>query len=164
MLRLFRWLWKEIVEMLPSVLFFLVVLNLMRWMETLFTEGSNISLGTVANASLAALIIGKALLVVDLLPGINAFRNKPLIYNTFWKTGLYSFGAFLFRAGEKLIPLAMEARSLAAGYERFLAEVHWPRFWAIQAFLTMMLFIFVAAREFVAVVGADRARRMFFGR
>jgi hypothetical protein len=164
MRRLLRWLKNEILEMLPSVLFFLVVFNLMRWMETLFVEGSNVTLGTVANASIAALIIGKALLVVDLFPVVKAFKSRPLIYNTLWKTVLYSFGAFLFRVGEELIPLAMEARSLSAGYERFLAEVHWPRFWAIQAFLTMMLFIFVATREFVGAVGTDRARRIFFGR
>lgn len=164
MYRLFKWLRNEIIEVLPSVLFFFVVFNLMRWIENLFVEDNGISVGSFVNASIGALIVGKVLLVVDLLPAVNAFRNRPLIYNTLWKTFLYSLVAFLFRAGEELVPLAMEARSLPAGFERYLGEVHWPRFWAIQVFVGMMLFIFVASREFIGVVGADQTRRLFFGR
>lgn len=161
---LIRWLRTEIVEVLPSVVFFLIVLNLMRWIETLFVEGSGITLGSVAKVSIGALIVGKVLLVVDLFPAVDAFRNRPLIFNTLWKTLLYTSAAFLFRIGEKLLPLAVETGSLAAGSERYLAQVHWPHFWAIHVFLTMMLFIFVASREFVVAVGTERARRMFFGR
>lgn len=164
MRRLFRWLKNEIAEVLPSVLFFLVALNLMHWIEILFVEGSQVTLESAASVSIGALIVGKVLLVVDLFPAVNAFRNKPLIYNTLWKTLLYSLGAFLFRVGEELVPLAVKAGSLAAGLESYLAHIRWPHFWAIQALLGMLLFIFVASREFVVAVGTDRARQLFFGR
>lgn len=162
--RMFKWLKNEILKVLPSVLFFIVVLNLMRWIENLYLEGSGVRLGSFVTVSVGALIVGKVLLVVDLLPGVDAFRSKPLICNTVWKTFLYSLAAFLFRAGEKFVPLVLDAGDLPAGFERYVTEVHWPRFWAIQAFVTMMLLIFVASREFIGAVGADRARRMFFGR
>ena len=159
-----RWLRTEITEMVPPVLYFLVVFILMHWIEVLFVKGDGIRLPGLANACLAALIVGKVLLVVDHLRMINAFRNRPLIYNTLWKTGLYTVAAFLFRIGEELVPLALKSGSFAAGWDRYLAEVHWPRFWAIHLFLAMMLFIFVASREFVLAVGTERARRLFFGR
>jgi len=162
--RLFKWLKQEIVEMLPSVLFFFVVLNLMRWIENLFLEDKGVSVGGFVHVSIGALIVGKALLVADLLPVVNAFRSRPLIYNTLWKTFIYSLAAFLFRAGEEFAPLAVEAGSLSAGFERCLAEVHWPKFWAVQVFLGMMLFIFVASMEFIGAVGAAKARQLFFGR
>jgi hypothetical protein len=37
---------ERIPRSAPAVMFFLVVLNLMRWIETLFLEGSGISLAS----------------------------------------------------------------------------------------------------------------------
>lgn len=164
MYRLFRWLVNEFVGMLPAVLFFFAAFNLMRWIENLFLEDSGVPPGSFVNASIGALVVGKVLLIVDLFPVVNAFGGRPLIYNTLWKTFLYSLGALLFRVGEELVPHALAAGSLSVGFEHYLAEAHWPRFLAIQAFIGMLLLIFVASREFVGAVGAERARRLFFGR
>ena len=150
--------------MLPPVLFFLVALNLMHWIENLFLEDKGISLGNFLGPSIGALIVGKVLLIADMLPVVNVFQNRPLIYNALWKTLLYSLVALLFRSAEEFIPLALETRNIPVGFGRYLAETHWPRFWATQAFLTMVLFIFVASREFVVAVGTKRARQLFFGR
>ena len=130
----------------------------------MFLEDEGISLGNFLGPSIGALIVGKALLIADMLPVVTIFRNRPLIYNTLWKTFLYSLVALLFRIGEGFIPLALETRNITVGFGRYLAETHWPRFWATQAFLTMVLFIFVASREFVVAVGTKRARQLFFGR
>jgi hypothetical protein len=162
--RLFKWLKEEIKELLPTVLFFLVAFNLMHWVENLFLEDKGDSLSNFLAPSIGALIVGKVLLIVDLLPVVNAFRSRPLIYSALWKTCLYSLAAFVFRAGEEFIPLALEIGNIPVGFGRYLAETHWPRFWATQAFLTMVLFVFVASREFVLAVGANRARQLFFGR
>jgi hypothetical protein len=162
--RLFKWLKREIRELLPPVLFFLVALNLMYWIENLFLKDDGIRLSNFLAPSIGALIVGKVLLIVDMLPLVNAFRSRPLIYSALWKTLLYSLVAFVFRAGEEFIPLALETRDLPVGFGRYLAETHWPRFWAAQAFLSMVLFVFVASREFVLAVGTSRARQLFFGR
>jgi hypothetical protein len=162
--RLFKWLKEEIKELLPPVLFFLVAFNLMHWDENLFLEDKGESLSNFLAPSIGALIVGKALLIVDMLPVVNVFRTRPLIYSAMWKTFLYTSVAFLFRGAEDFIPLALETRNIPVGFGRYLTETHWPRFWATQAFLTMVLFIFVASREFVVAVGTNRARQMFFGR
>jgi choline-glycine betaine transporter len=162
--RLFKWLKREIIDLLPPVLFFLVALNLMYWIENLFLEDDGISLTDFLAPSIGALIVGKVLLIVDMLAVVNVFQNRPLIYSALWKTFLYSLVAFVFRAGEAFIPLALETRDVPTAFGRYLAETHWPRFWATQAFLTMVLFVFVASREFVLAVGTSRARQLFFGR
>jgi hypothetical protein len=41
-------------------------------------EGTGISLGTSASVTLAALILGKSVLIADLLPLINRYPDKPL--------------------------------------------------------------------------------------
>ena len=52
-------------------------------------KGTGISpLGSVSVA-VASLILGKAVLLADMLPMINRFPNKPLIYNVAWKTLIY---------------------------------------------------------------------------
>jgi hypothetical protein len=48
-------------------------------------------------ATVGVLIAGKVLLVVDLLPYIDRYRNKPLIYNTLWKTAFYEVFVFFIQ-------------------------------------------------------------------
>jgi hypothetical protein len=45
-------------------------------------------LSTVSIA-IAALILGKAVLIADMLPLINRYPKEPLIYNVTWKTMIY---------------------------------------------------------------------------
>src|SRR6266581_2811270 len=62
-------------------------------------KGTGISpLGSVSVA-VAALILGKAVLIADMLPMINRFPNKPLIYNVAWKTLIYLLVATLIHYG-----------------------------------------------------------------
>ena len=112
-----------------------------------------------------ALIVGKVLLIADLFPVINAFGNKPLIYNTLWKSFLYTFAALalLFRIGEELVLLGIHHKSLAIGFENFVAETDWPHFWAIQIWVGGMLLVFVSARELIRAEGTEQTRRLFFG-
>jgi hypothetical protein len=48
-------------------------------------KGTGISPLTSISVAVAALILGKAVLIADMLPPINRFPNKPLIYNVAWK-------------------------------------------------------------------------------
>ena len=58
----------------------------MAFVRVLMLKGTGISpLGSVSVA-VAALILGKAVLLADMLPVINRFPDKPLIYNVTWKT------------------------------------------------------------------------------
>ena len=141
MSRFIKWLQNEIREVLPSVLFFFVAFNLLRWTSGLILKEHNIQVGSFVTASVGALIVGKVLLIVDLFPVINAFGNKPLIYNTLWKSFLYTFAALLFRIGEELVPLAIHHKSLAIGFENFVAETDWPHFWAIQIWVGGMMLV-----------------------
>ena len=51
-------------------------------------EETSIPPSSSSSIPVAALIFGKAVVVADILPLINRFPNKPLIYNVAWKTSL----------------------------------------------------------------------------
>ncbi len=72
---------EEFFTLLPPTIFFFLALHIVAFLRVLMLKGTGISpLGSVSVA-VAALILGKAVLIADLLPMINRFPNKPLIYN-----------------------------------------------------------------------------------
>jgi hypothetical protein len=77
---------KEFFELLPPTIFFFVALHIVAFIRVLALKGTAISPLSSMSIAVAALILGKAVLIADLLPLINRFPNKPLIYNVAWKT------------------------------------------------------------------------------
>jgi hypothetical protein len=110
-----------------------------------------------------ALILGKAVLLADLLPIVNRYPDKPLAYNIAWKTVIYFFLALLLHYLERLVDFWKEAGGFLAGNEKLLAEMVWPHFWAIQIILVVLIFDYCVIRELVRVIGADKFRAMIFG-
>jgi hypothetical protein len=154
---------EEIDALLPPTIFFFVALHLVALVRVLMLKGTGISPGTSVSVTVAALILGKAVVIADLLPLINRYPHKPLIYNVAWKTTLYVLVAMLVHYLERLVDFWREAGGLIAGNERLLAEIVWPHFWAIQIFLVVMVLMYCTMRELVRVIGGDKMRRMFFG-
>ena len=153
----------EFVTLLPSMLFFFVALHLVALTRALMLEGTGIALTTSASVTVAALILGKAVLIADWLPIINRYPDKPLIYNVLWKTLIYQSIAVLIHYLERLTESAWQAGGLVAGNDKLLAEIVWPHFWAIQILLLVIIFMYCTMRELVRVLGRDRAREIFFG-
>src|SRR5438270_14083712 len=78
---------KEFFELLPPTIFFFVALHIVTFVRVLMLKGTGISPTSSISIAVAALILGKAVLIADMLPMINRFPNKPLFYNVAWKTG-----------------------------------------------------------------------------
>jgi len=129
----------------------------------LLLKGTGIALSTSWQVTLSALILGKAVLVADLLPFINRYPDKPLIYNIAWKTTMYVLVAMLVHYLERLADFWKEAGSLVAGNQKLLAEIVWPHFWAIQILLVVLILIYCTMHEFVRVLGRDKVLAMLFG-
>jgi hypothetical protein len=111
----------------------------------------------------AALVLGKAVLIADLLPFINRYPDKPLVYNVAWKTTIYFVIAMLVHYLERLVDFWRETGGFIAGNHKLLAQIVWPHFWAIQIFLLVLILMYCTMREFVRVLGAQRVRQIFLG-
>jgi hypothetical protein len=154
---------KEFFELLPPTIFFFVALHIVTFVRVLALKGTGISPLSTMSIAVAALILGKAVLIADMLPLINRFPNKPLIYNVAWKTLIYLLAATLIHYLERLIDFWRQAGSFVAGNEKLLAEMVWPHFWAIQIILLVLIVMYCTMHELVRVIGREKVLRIFFG-
>src|SRR5262249_20051222 len=154
---------EEIAAMLPPTIFFFLALHIVALIRVLMLKGTGIAAGTSVSVAVAALILGKAVLLAGMLPFINCFATKSLIFKLVWETTLSTLVALFIHYLEHLIDFWRQAGSLVAGNRKLLAEIVWPHFFAIQILLIVMIFSYCTIRELARVLGEDRIIEMFFG-
>jgi hypothetical protein len=153
----------EMLKMVPPTLFFFVLLHAVLIIRALMIKGTGISLPTSVSVVVASLILGKAVLVANMLPFINRFPDRPLIWNAAWKTLIYTVIAGIFHFLEKLFDFWKETHSLAAANHALLTHINWPQFWAIQILLFLMIGNYCMFSELGRVIGRDALRSLFLG-
>src|SRR6266568_1285243 len=154
---------EEFFALLPPTIFFFVALHIVAFVRVLMLKGTGISPLSTMSIAVAALILGKAVLLADMLPMINRFPNKPLIYNVAWKTLIYLLMATLIHYLERLIDFWRQTGSFVAGNQKLLAEIVWPHFWAIQIILLVLIVMYCTIHELVREIGKEKVLRIFFG-
>jgi hypothetical protein len=113
--------------------------------------------------AIGALLLGKAVLIADMMPLINRYPSHPLIYNVAWKTLIYMVLATFLHYLERLIEFSRHAGGIIAGNKALLAETVWPRFWAIEIILFVLILMYCTMHELVRVIGKEKVKRIFFG-
>ena len=161
--KLFEKLKEEFFALLPPTIFFFVALHIVTFIRVLMARGSHFEPLSTISIAVASLILGKAVLIADLLPPINLYPNKPLVYNVVWKTTIYLVIAGIIHYLERLIDFSRQAGGIAAGNAKLLAEIVWPHFWAVQIVLFMLILAYCTARELARVIGKEKMLRLFFG-
>ncbi|WP_228276506.1 hypothetical protein [Dechloromonas sp. H13] len=153
---------EELLAALPPTLFFFIALHIIGLVRALMTQGTGLPVTSSAQIALAALILGKAVLLADLWPPINRFPEKPLAYNIVWKTVIYYAVASFIHYLERLYDFAKEAGGIVPGNEKLLSEIVWPHFWALQIILLVIILNYCVIRELGRILGERRMLRMFF--
>ncbi len=153
----------EFLEMLPPTIYFFIILHIVAIIRALMVKGTGIELETTASVAIAALILGKAVLLADMLPFINRFPEKPLIWNVAWKTIMYSIVALIIHYLERLYDFWKEAPGFAAANKLLLSEINWPRFWAVQILLLTLVLMYCVLAEMARAIGREKFKRAFFG-
>jgi hypothetical protein len=148
--------------MLPPTIFFFVVLHLVAIIRALSMRGAGLTLPTSASVTIAALVLGKSVLVANMLPFINRFPEKPLIWNVGWKTLIYTPVAMLVHYLEHLYDYWKEAPGLVAANRMLIAEMNWSNFWAIQILLVTLIINYCTIAELARLIGRDKLKSMFF--
>jgi len=161
--KIFEKLKEEFFEVLPPTIFFFVTLHVVSIIRVLLAKGSHFDPLSTVSIAVAALILGKAVLIADLLPPINRYPDRPLIYNVMWKTVIYWLVATAIHYLERLFDFTRQAGGILAGNEKLFAEIVWPHFWAIQIILSVLILMYCIGRELVRVIGRDKVLRLFFG-
>jgi hypothetical protein len=154
---------EEFFAILPPTIFFFVALHIVMFVRVLMLEGTGVAPSSSISIAVAALILGKAVLVADMLPMINRFPHKPLIYNIAWKTVIYLLISAVIHYLERLIDFWRQTGGFVAGNQKLLAEIIWPHFWAIQIILFVLIAMYCTIHELVRVIGREKVMRIFFG-
>ena len=154
---------EEFFAILPPTIFFFVALHIVTFIRVLIAKGTHFQPVSTMSIAIASLILGKAVLIADMLPPINRYPNKPLAYNIVWKTMIYLLMASVIHYVERLIDFSRQAGGLVAGNEKLLAEIVWPHYWAVEIVLFILILVYCTARELGRVIGKDRMLRLFFG-
>jgi hypothetical protein len=154
---------EEFLALLPPTIYFFVALHIIALIRLLMVKATGIAPLTTVSVLVASLVLGKSVLLADMLPAINRFPDKPLICNVAWKTLIYTVVAFVIHYLEHLYDYAREAGGIVAGNEKMLAVIIWPHFWAVQILLFVLIVLYCMMHELVRVIGRDKVLRIFFG-
>jgi len=154
---------REIREVIPATIFFLLTFHLVAVTKTLILEEYGITPAGAATATIGALIVAKVILIADKLPFIDLFRNKPLAYSVIWKTMIFGVIVLLFRYVEELVPMVSKYGSVIRASQHLVQELSWPHFWALQILLLVSLLLYCSGTELIRTIGANEMMDMFFG-
>ena len=154
---------EELLAMVPPTLYFFVVLHIVALIRALMIQGTGIPIGTTTSIAIAALVLGKSVLIADMMPFINRFPEKPLIWNVAWKTVIYFVVALVIHYLEHLYDFWKLAPGFVAANEQLLSTIVWPHYWAIQLLLFVLILAYCIMSELIRAMGADKVKTMFFG-
>ena len=154
---------EEFFAILPPTIFFFVALHLLTFIRVLMASGSHFQPLSTMSIAIASLILGKAVLIADMLPPINRYPHKPLAYNIVWKTLIYLVIASIIHYLERLIDFSRQAGGIVTGNEKLLAEIVWPHYLAVEIILFLLILMYCTVRELARVIGKEKMLRLFFG-
>jgi len=153
----------EFYEILPPAIFFFVSFHIILIDRALMLREYGLRLSSMTAATIGALLIAKVVLIADMLPFINRFPDRPLIYNVVWKTAIYFGTSLVVHYLEHLVPLWWRLRNLRTANDDLLSHIVWPHFWAVQLWLLVLILVYVALRELTRVIGRRQVYEIFFG-
>jgi hypothetical protein len=113
-------------------------------------------------AALAALLVGRVVLVVDNLPFMRRFDGAPLIRPILFKTAICWVVVFVFPIAEAFAQFLLEGHAAADLPAFIAAQLSWPRFFAIQTWLMVLFLIYVTIHELNLLFGDGELARIFF--
>lgn len=153
----------ELRELFPPALFFFLALHFVALEHHLLARGPGITAGTSASVALAALILGKAVLLANHLPFIHRFPDRPMVYNILWKAVIYLALSILLHLGERYFELRRAGESFGSQVRHVLATIGWPGFVAVQLMLLLLILLYCTIQELTLRLGPAEMRALFFG-
>jgi hypothetical protein len=146
----------EAREALPPTIFFFVGFNFIVSTTNLLLADYAIAVGSFMLATLAALVVGKAVLVANAMPYLRRYDRAPLLQPILFKTGFYWVIATLARLLEQVVRPALAGRSPLDDLPS------WHRFAAVSLWILVLFLIYVTGSEVSRLFGPGEIRRLFF--
>jgi len=112
----------EAREALPPTLFFLVGFHFIVFTTNLLVAQYAVAVSTFMLATIAALVVGKAVLVANAIPLLRRYDRAPLIQPILYKTAFYWVIVFFARLLERFVHFAIIERNPPGDFAGRLIE------------------------------------------
>jgi hypothetical protein len=153
----------EAREALPPTLFFFAGFNFIVFTTNLLLADYAIAVSSFMLATLAALVVGKAVLVANAMPLLRRYDRAPLIQPILFKTCFYWVIVFFARLLERFVHFSLLERKPPGDFFPYLISTFsWHRFSAISLWILVLFLLYVTATEFGRLFGPGEIRRLFF--
>jgi hypothetical protein len=152
----------EAREALPPTIFFFVGFNVIVLTTNLLVAEYLVAVSNFMLATVAALVVGKAVLVANKIPLLRRYDRAPLIQPILFKTAFYWVVVFLARLLERFVHFVLEGNPAGDFIAHLATTFSWHRFSAISLWILVLFLIYVTASEFSHLFGPGELRRLFF--
>lgn len=161
--RVRRRLLHEFRSVLPPTIFFFIGFNFVVFTTNLLVADYSIAVSNFMLATVAALVVGKAVLVANAMPFLRRYDRAPLIRPILFKTAVYWVIVFIARLLERFVHFSIVERKPPGDFIPFLISIFsWHRFSAISLWILVLFLIYVTATEFSQLFGPGEIPRLFF--
>ena len=153
----------EVREALPPTIFFIVGFNFVVLTSNLLVAHYLVGLGNFMLVTMAALVVGKAVLVANKIPLLRRYDRAALIRPILFKTAFYWVVVFFARLFERFVHFSvLERHQPAEFFPYLLTTFSWHRFVAISLWICVLFLIYVTASEFGHLFGRGEIPRLLF--
>jgi hypothetical protein len=151
----------EAREALPPTIFFFVGFNFIVLTTNLLVAQYLVAVSNFMLATVAALVVGKAVLVANKMSLLRRYDRAPLIQPILYKTAFYWVVVFLARLLERFVHFAREGNPPGDFLAYLITTFSWQRFSAISLWILVLFLIYVTVSEFGHLFGPSELRRLF---
>lgn len=156
----------EFREMLPPTIFFFFGFNLILFSKRLLLADYLIEFSGFMLATTSALIVGKTVLVANMMPVLRRFDHAPLIQPILFKTVIYTLLVFAVRLLEAFIHYLIQDGTIGEGgfLHELLGGFRWDHFIAVQMWIFVLFLVYVTASEVNGLIGDGELFKIMFTR
>src|SRR5580658_3862584 len=156
-------IFHEAREALAPTIFFFVGFNFVVLTTNLLLADYGAAAFNFMVATLAALVVGKAVLVANAMPYVRHYDRAPLIRPILFKTVFYSVIVFLARLLERFVHYSLVEHNRPRGFASYtMSTFSWDRFLAVNLWIMVLFLIYVTASEVARLFGRGELWRLFF--
>jgi hypothetical protein len=153
----------ELREALLPTIFFFIGFNFIVLTTNLLVADYAVAVSNFMLATVAALVVGKAVITANAMPFLRLFDRAPLIQPILFKTAVYWVAVFFARLIERFVHFSLIDGNSPSDFGAYLAtNFSWHRFTAISLWILVLFLIYETASEFSQLFGPAEMRRLLF--
>jgi len=160
--RVVTWWLAQVKHALPPTIFFFVGFNLILWTKRLILQEQGVEFSGFFTAIVAALLVGKAVLVTDNLPFMRRFDGAPMIQPILFKSAIYWLCVLIVRLAEEFVHFVASGGAIADFQDHLVIHFSLARFLSIQIWLMVLFLVYVTIHEVNELFGDGEVYRLFF--